>query len=103
MLVADSVADENLVLRAELVVHALEALLLVSDKEQTFLLSGQGDVIEPDGGVAAIGSGGPYAQAAAEALARHTQLTARQIAEESMKIAGKMCIYTNDSVTIEEL
>ena len=78
-------------------------MLLVCDKEQTFLLSGQGDVIEPDGGVAAIGSGGPYAQAAAEALSRHTQLTARQIAEEAMKIAGKMCIYTNDQVTIEEL
>jgi ATP-dependent HslUV protease subunit HslV len=78
-------------------------LLLVSDKDQTFLLSGQGDVIEPDGGVAAIGSGGPYAQAAAQALSQHTELSARQIAEESMKIAGKMCIYTNDNVTIEEL
>ena len=84
-------------------VRHLEALLLVSDKEQTFLLSGQGDVIEPDGGIAAIGSGGPYAQAAAQALADHTQLSARQIAEEAMKIAGKMCIYTNDKVTIEEL
>lgn len=81
----------------------LQALLLVSDKEQTYLLSGQGDVIEPDTGIAAIGSGGPYAQAAAEALAAHTQLSARQIAEESMKIAGKMCIYTNEKVTIEEL
>src|ERR1044072_6688236 len=81
----------------------LEALLLVSDKEQTFLLSGQGDVIEPDTGIAAIGSGGPYAQAAAQALIEHTQLSARQIAEEAMKIAGKMCIYTNSSVTIEEL
>lgn len=81
----------------------LQALLLVSDKEQTYLLSGQGDVIEPDTGIAAIGSGGPYAQAAAEALASHTQLSARQIAEESMKIAGKMCIYTNEKVTIEEL
>ena len=89
--------------RTDKFLRHLEALLLVSDKEQTFLLSGQGDVIEPDGGVAAIGSGGPYAQAAAEALARHTQLTARQIAEEAMKIAGKMCIYTNDAVTIEEL
>jgi len=79
------------------------AVELVSDKEQTFLLSGQGDVIEPDGAVAAIGSGGPYAQAAAQALADHTQLSARQIAEEAMKIAGKMCIYTNDRVTIEEL
>ena len=73
------------------------------DKEQTFLLSGQGDVIEPDSGIAAIGSGGPYAQAAAQALSQHTQLSAHQIAEEAMKIAGKMCIYTNDAVTIEEL
>ena len=83
--------------------RGLKALLLVSDKEQTFLLSGQGDVIEPDTGIAAIGSGGPYAQAAAQALALHTQLSARQIAEEAMKIAGGMCIYTNDKVTIEEL
>jgi ATP-dependent HslUV protease subunit HslV len=89
--------------RTDKMLRNLQALLLVSDKEQTFLLSGQGDVIEPDTGIAAIGSGGPYAQAAAEALAAHTQLTARQIAEESMKIAGKMCIYTNDKVTIEEL
>jgi len=89
--------------RTDKFLRHLEALLLVSDKEQTFLLSGQGDVIEPDGGIAAIGSGGPYAQSAAQALAEHTQLTARQIAEEAMKIAGKMCIYTNDKVTIEEL
>lgn len=89
--------------RTDKYLRHLEALLLVCDKEQTFLLSGQGDVIEPDGGVAAIGSGGPYAQAAAEALVHHTQLSAREIAEEAMKIAGKMCIYTNDAVTIEEL
>jgi ATP-dependent HslUV protease, peptidase subunit HslV len=89
--------------RTDKFLRHLEALLLVSDKEQTFLLSGQGDVIEPDGGIAAIGSGGPYAQAAALALAEHTQLSGRQIAEEAMKIAGKMCIYTNDKVTIEEL
>src|ERR1022692_2829236 len=89
--------------RTDKFLRHLEALLLVCDKEQTFLLSGQGDVIEPDSGVAAIGSGGPYAQAAAQALAEHTQLSARQIAEEAMKIAGKMCIYTNDVVTIEEL
>jgi ATP-dependent HslUV protease subunit HslV len=89
--------------RTDKFLRHLEALLLVCDKEQTFLLSGQGDVIEPDGGVAAIGSGGPYAQAAAEALSRHTELPARRIAEEAMKIAGKMCIYTNDAVTIEEL
>jgi ATP-dependent HslUV protease subunit HslV len=89
--------------RTDKFLRHLEALLLVSDKEQTFLLSGQGDVIEPDGGIAAIGSGGPYAQAAAQALSDHTELPARQIAEEAMKIAGKMCIYTNDKVTIEEL
>jgi ATP-dependent HslUV protease subunit HslV len=81
----------------------LEALLLVSDKDATFLLSGQGDVIEPDTGIAAIGSGGPFAQAAAQALADHTQLSPREIAEEAMKIAGRMCIYTNDRITIEEL
>jgi len=89
--------------RTDKMLRNLQALLLVCDKQQTFLLSGQGDVIEPDTGIAAIGSGGPYAQAAAEALAAHTQLSARQIAEESMKIAGKMCIYTNEKVTIEEL
>jgi ATP-dependent HslUV protease, peptidase subunit HslV len=89
--------------RTDKYLRHLEALLLVCDKEQTFLLSGQGDVIEPDGGVAAIGSGGPYAQAAALALVAHTDLPARKIAEEAMKIAGKMCIYTNDAVTIEEL
>jgi ATP-dependent HslUV protease subunit HslV len=89
--------------RTDKYLRHLEALLLVCDKEQTFLLSGQGDVIEPDGGIAAIGSGGPFAQAAAQALAQHTQLSAREIAQEAMKIAGKMCIYTNDSVTFEEL
>jgi ATP-dependent HslUV protease subunit HslV len=89
--------------RTDKFLRHLEALLLVSDKEQTFLLSGQGDVIEPDSGIAAIGSGGPFAQAAAQALADHTQLSPREIAEEAMKIAGRMCIYTNDKVTIEEL
>ena len=89
--------------RTDKFLRHLEALLLVCDKDQTFLLSGQGDVIEPDGGIAAIGSGGPFAQAAAQALTAHTKLSAREIAEEAMKIAGKMCIYTNDSLTIEEL
>ena len=89
--------------RTDKYLRHLEALLLVSDHTTTFLLSGQGDVIEPDGGIAAIGSGGPFAQAAATALADHTQLGARAIAEEAMKIAGKMCIYTNDNFTIEEL
>ena len=89
--------------RTDKYLRHLEALLLVCDHNQTFLLSGQGDVIEPDGGIAAIGSGGPYAMAAAQALADHTKLSARQIAEEAMKVAGKMCIYTNDKVTVEEL
>jgi ATP-dependent HslUV protease, peptidase subunit HslV len=89
--------------RTDKFLRHLEALLVVCDKDQTFMLSGQGDVIEPDGGIAAIGSGGPYAQAAADALAAHTKLSAREIAEQSMKIAAKMCIYTNDNFTIEEL
>jgi ATP-dependent HslUV protease subunit HslV len=89
--------------RTDKMLRQLEALLLVADQNQTFLISGAGDVIEPDEGIAAIGSGGPYATSAARALAEHTQLSARQIAEEAMKIAGKICIYTNDVVTIEEL
>src|SRR6202034_69920 len=89
--------------RTDKFLRHLEALLLVADKETTFLLSGQGDVIEPDTGIAAIGSGGPFAQAAAQALADHTKLPAREIAEEAMKIASRMCIYTNEKITIEEL
>jgi len=89
--------------RTDKVLRHLEALLLVSDLKQTFLISGAGDVIEPDGGVAAIGSGGPYALAAAKALVENTTLAARKIAEEAMKIAGKICIYTNDTFTVEEL
>ncbi len=89
--------------RTDKMLRQLEALLLVSDANQTFLISGRGDVIEPDEAVAAVGSGGPYALAAAEALILHTNLPARKIAEEAMRIAGKMCIYTNDKVTIEEL
>ena len=81
----------------------LEALLLVADQNQIFLLSGTGDVIEPDEGIAAIGSGGPYAISAARALMEHTQYGARQIAEEAMKIAAKTCIYSNDRFVIEEL
>ena len=89
--------------RTDKILRHLEALLLVSDATQTFLISGAGDVIEPDGGVAAIGSGGPYALAAAKALVENTQLPARKIAEEAMKVAGKICIYTNETFTIEEL
>jgi len=89
--------------RTDKALRHLEALLLVADTHLTFLISGAGDVIEPDGGVAAIGSGGPYALAAARALIDNTDLSARKIAEEAMKIAGKTCIYTNENVTIEEL
>ena len=89
--------------RTDKMLRQLEAMLLVSDASQTFLISGHGDVIEPDEAVAAVGSGGPYALAAAEALIQHTTLSARKVAEEAMRIAGKMCIYTNDKVTIEEL
>src|SRR5271163_5235405 len=89
--------------RTDKMLRQLEALLLVSDQSQTFLISGQGDVIEPDTGIAAIGSGGSFATAAATALFEHTSLSPRAIAEEAMKIAGKICIYTNDKVTIEEL
>jgi ATP-dependent HslUV protease, peptidase subunit HslV len=89
--------------RTDKVLRHLEALLLVSDANLTFLISGGGDVIEPDGGVAAIGSGGSYALAAARALLENTDLPARKIAEEAMKIAGKICIYTNENFTVEEL
>lgn len=89
--------------RTDKALRHLEALLLVSDPKLTFLISGAGDVIEPDGGVAAIGSGGPYALSAARALMDNTDLPARKIAEEAMKIAGRTCIYTNENFTIEEL
>lgn len=93
--------------RTDKMLRQLEALLIVADVNQVYLLSGNGDVIEPDqvsdGVVATIGSGGSFAQAAAYALMENTQLSAREIAEKSMKIAGEICIYTNDSVTVEEL
>ncbi|HTK95566.1 MAG TPA: ATP-dependent protease subunit HslV [Terriglobales bacterium] len=89
--------------RTDKVLRHLEALLLIADKESMFLVSGQGDVIEPDSEAAAIGSGGQYALAAARALLDNTELPARKIAEEAMRIAGKICIYTNDQITIEEL
>jgi len=89
--------------RTDKILRHLEALLLVADVKNTYILSGNGDEIEPDEEVAAIGSGGPFAVSAATALMRHTKLSARHIVEESMKIAGKTCIYTNDNVTYEEL
>jgi ATP-dependent HslUV protease subunit HslV len=89
--------------RTDRVLRRLEAMLIVSDRDQTYLLSGTGDVIEPDDGIVAIGSGGGYALAAARALAAHTDLDARAIAEAAMTLAAEICIYTNDSITIEEV
>jgi ATP-dependent HslUV protease subunit HslV len=89
--------------RADRLLRRLEAMLIVADRKSTFLLSGTGDLIEPDDGIVAVGSGGPFAMAAARALVRHSPLTARQIAEEAMGIAADICIYTNPRLTIEEL
>jgi ATP-dependent HslUV protease subunit HslV len=89
--------------RTDRVLRRLEAMMIVADGEKTFTISGTGDVLEPDDGVAAIGSGGPYALAAARALLAHTNLDARRIAEEAMKVAADICIYTNGNIHIEEL
>jgi len=89
--------------RTDRFLRRLEAMLIVMDAKSTFLLSGNGDLIEPDDGIIAIGSGGAYALAAAKALARHTTLDARTIAQQAMDIAGTICIYTNNVITIEEL
>ena len=89
--------------RTDRFLRRLEAMLIVMDARQTYLLSGNGDLIEPDDGIIAIGSGGAYAMAAAKALARHTQLSAREIAAQAMDIAAGICIYTNATITIETL
>lgn len=89
--------------RTDRLLRRLEAMMIVADRKSMFLLSGTGDLIEPDDGIVAVGSGGPFAMAAARALARHSQLGARQIAEEAMRIAADICIYTNPTLTIEEL
>lgn len=89
--------------RTDKMLRHLEAMLVVADTENTYLLSGNGDVIEPDDAIAAIGSGGPFATAAARALLHNTDLDARQIVERSMKIAAEICIYTNSNVTFESL
>jgi ATP-dependent HslUV protease subunit HslV len=89
--------------RSDRILRRLEAMLVVLDKNATFLLSGNGDLIEPDDGLVAIGSGGPFALAAAKALAQNTDLDARAIAERSMAIASEICIYTNSRIVLEEL
>ena len=89
--------------RTDRYLQKLEALLIVADREHTFILSGSGDVIEPEHGVAAIGSGGHYALAAARALIENTPLPAKEIAQKAMQIAGDICIYTNNQLSFEEL
>lgn len=89
--------------RTDRMLRRLEALLIVADKDTTLILSGTGDVIEPDDGIAAIGSGGSYALAAARALQAHSDLPAKEIVLEAMKIAAKICIYTNDQIRVETL
>ena len=89
--------------RTDRVLRRLEALLVVVDRQSSFLLSGSGDVIAPDDGLLAVGSGGPYALAAARALLRHSPLPAHEVAQEALKIAASICIYTNESITVESL
>lgn len=89
--------------RTDRVLRRLEALMVVADAERLLVLTGSGDIIEPDEGVVAIGSGGPFAQAAAQALVRHSTLPAEEIAREALRIASEICIYTNDRITVETL
>lgn len=89
--------------RTDKILRRLEALLVIADKEYTFIISGNGDVIDPGEGIAAIGSGGPFAQAAAKALYENTETSAREIVEKAMKIASEICIYTNANISLEEL
>ena len=89
--------------RSDRVLRRLEAMLAVADRETSLILSGTGDIIEPDDGIIGIGSGGSYALAAARALQQHTKLSAREIAEAGMRIAADICIYTNDHLSIEEV
>lgn len=89
--------------RTDRMLRRLEALLIIADTEHTFIISGAGDVIEPETGIAAIGSGGPYAQAAAKALMENTDLSAHDIVEKAMRIASSICIYTNETINIEDL
>jgi ATP-dependent HslUV protease subunit HslV len=89
--------------RMDKYLRQLQAMLIVTNSERAYLISGTGDLIQPDDGILAIGSGGPFALAAARAMVKHTALTAAQIAEESLRIASEICIYTNDNITVETL
>ncbi|HDO36700.1 MAG TPA: ATP-dependent protease subunit HslV [Nitrospirae bacterium] len=89
--------------RTDKILRHLEALLVVADRETTLVISGTGDVIDPEGGIAAVGSGGPYAEAAARALYENTDLNAKEIVEKALRIASRICIYTNEQIVIEEI
>ena len=89
--------------RTDKMLRRLEALLIAMDTDRSLIISGTGDVVEPDDGVVAIGSGGPYALAAARALVKHTEMSAREVVEEALRIASQICIYTNDMLVVEEL
>lgn len=89
--------------RSDKVMRKLEAMMIVADKDEIFVVDGVGDVIEPENGICAIGSGGNYALAAARALAKNTKMTSRDIVEESIKIASEICIFTNSHITVEEV
>jgi ATP-dependent HslUV protease subunit HslV len=89
--------------RLDKYLRQLQAMMIVTNNERAYLISGTGDLIQPDDGILAIGSGGPYALAAARALLKHTSMTAREIAQESLRIAADICIYTNDNITVESL
>jgi ATP-dependent HslUV protease, peptidase subunit HslV len=89
--------------RTDRILRRLEALMVVADREHIFVLSGSGDIVEPDDGVAAIGSGGPYALAAARALLAHSRLSAEEIAREALRLAAEICVFTNDRVSMEVL
>jgi ATP-dependent HslUV protease subunit HslV len=89
--------------RLDRALRRLEALMIVADKDSSFLISGTGDVVEPDDGIIAIGSGGPFALAAARALIRHTNLSVKEVVLEAMKISSEICVYTNNQITVEEL
>ena len=89
--------------RMDKYLRQLQAMLIVANAERSYLISGTGDLIQPDDGILAIGSGGPFALSAARALVKHTQLSAAQVAEEAMRVAAEVCIYTNDHITVEIL
>ena len=89
--------------RTDRILRRLEAMLAVADRERSLIITGMGDVVEPELGIVAIGSGGPYAQAAATALLEHTTLSAREVAQKSLEIASRICLYTNDQIVLEEI